>query len=307
MRDCTVADTPKLYGGIEAGGTKFNCVLGRAPNQVISRARFPTTTPKETLAAVIDFFAREQDQHGPIGAFGLACFGPVDLNPDSSSYGHITRTPKPHWSNIDILGQLSQAFEVPFAFDTDVNGSALGEGQLGAAQGLSDYVYVTIGTGVGAGVVVNGQPLHGTMHPEIGHILMPHDWQQDPFAGNCPFHGDCLEGLAAGPAIEKRWGQKAIELGEEHQAWELEAQYLAVLCWNLTASYAPQRIILGGGVMQQTHLFARIREKFQHLMNGYPTGPETSQLDSYIVAPQLGGDAGEAGAIIMAQAAALTS
>jgi len=300
-----VADTPKLFGGIEAGGTKFNCVLGWAPDQVVSRARFPTTTPEETLAAVIDFFAREQDQHGPIAAFGLACFGPVDLNPTSSSYGQITRTPKPHWSDTDILGRLRQAFDVPFAFDTDVNGSALGEGTLGAAQGLSDYVYVTIGTGVGAGVVVNGQPLHGAMHPEIGHILLPHDWQQDPFGGNCPFHGDCLEGLAAGPAIEKRWGQKAMDLDEEHPAWELEAQYLAALCWNLTVSYAPQRIILGGGVMQQAHLFTKVREKFRQVMNDYPAGPEACQPDSYIVPPQLGSDAGEAGALLMAQTAAL--
>jgi len=299
-----VVDTPKLYGGIEAGGTKFNCVLGRAPNQVVSRARFPTTTPGETLASVIDFFAREQDQHGPIEAFGLACFGPVDMNTASRSYGHITRTPKPHWSDTDILGQLSQAFEVPFAFDTDVNGSALGEGTLGAARGLNDYVYVTIGTGVGAGVVVNGRPLRGAMHPEIGHTLMPHDWQRDPFAGNCSFHGDCLEGLAAGPAIEKRWGQKAADLDEKHPAWELEAGYLAMLCWNLTANYAPQRIILGGGVMQQAHLFTKIRDKFRQLMNGYPTGPEARHPDSYIVPPQLGGDAGEAGALLMAQSAA---
>jgi len=299
-----VAKTSKLYGGIEAGGTKFNCVVGAAPDQVRSRARFPTTTPQETLAAVIDFFAREQEQHGPIEAFGLACFGPVDLNPASPNYGHITRTPKPHWSDTDILGRLRQAVNAPIAFDTDVNGSALGEGKLGAARGLTDYVYVTIGTGVGAGVVINGQPLHGAMPPEIGHILMPHDWQKDPFAGHCPFHGDCLEGLAAGPALEKRWGQRAENLEEGHQAWELEAEYLAALCWNLTVSYAPQRIILGGGVMQQRHLLDKIRHKFQGFMNGYPSGPEARQAATYIVPPQLGGDAGEAGAILMAQQAA---
>ncbi len=295
---------PCLFGGIEAGGTKFNCVLGRSPAEILERASFPTTHPEETLGAAIRFFEQAQARHGAIASLGVACFGPVDLTLGSPTFGFITDTPKPHWSNTDVVGTLSRALGVRVAFDTDVNGSALGEGSLGAAQGLDDYVYVTIGTGVGAGIVVNGQPVKGAMHPEVGHMLLPHDWQRDPFPGACPFHGDCLEGLAAGPAIEKRWGRKADTLPEEHEAWDIQADYLAALCWNLTVCYSPQRIILGGGVMKQSHLFPRIHDRFRRHTNGYPCGEAARSPQDYIVAPQLGGHAGEAGALLMAEAIA---
>ncbi len=291
---------PCLFGGIEAGGTKFNCVLGRSPTEILERASFPTTRPDETLGAAIRFFEQAQAQHGPIASLGVACFGPVDLTLGSPTYGFITDTPKAHWSNTDVVGTLSRALGVPVAFDTDVNGSALGEGTLGAAQGLDDYIYVTIGTGVGAGIVTNGQPVKGAMHPEVGHMLLPHDRQRDPYPGACPFHGDCLEGLAAGPSIEKRWGQRADTLPPDHEAWDIQADYLAALCWNLTVCYSPQRIILGGGVMKQAHLFPRIHERFRGHINGYPCGGAAQQAQDYIVAPTLGGHAGEAGALLMA-------
>ncbi len=292
---------PPLFGGIEAGGTKFNCVLGRSPSEILDRTSFPTTHPEETLGAAIRFFEQTQARHGAIASLGVACFGPVDLTSGSSTYGFITDTPKALWSNIDVVGILSDTLGVPVAFDTDVNGSALGEGRLGAARGLDDYIYVTIGTGVGAGIVANGRPIQGAMHPEVGHMLLPHDRQRDPFAGACPFHGDCLEGLAAGPAIEQRWGRKADTLPPEHDAWDIQADYLAALCWNLTVSYSPQRIILGGGVMKQDHLFGRIHERFRRHTNGYPCGAAAKNPSDYIVPPQLGGHAGEAGALLMAQ------
>jgi|TARA_R100000093_G_scaffold66169_1_gene37246 fructokinase len=299
-----VKSLPCLYAGIEAGGTKFNCVLGRSPTEILERASFPTTRPDETLGAAIQFFEQAQARHGAIASLGVACFGPVDLSLDSPTYGFITDTPKAHWSNTDVVGTLSKALGVPVAFDTDVNGSALGEGSLGAAQGLDDYVYVTIGTGVGAGIVANGQPVKGAMHPEVGHMLLPHDREVDPFPGACPFHGDCVEGLASGPAIEKRWKQKADTLPQDHEAWDIQADYLAALCWNLTVTYSPQRIILGGGVMKQDHLFPRIHQRFQGHINGYPCGGAAKNPQDYIVAPELGGHAGEVGALLMAQAIA---
>lgn len=295
---------PSLFGGVEAGGTKFNCVVGRSASEITARASFPTTTPKETLANALAFFTREIETQGPIAAMGVACFGPVDLNPRSARYGYITETPKPYWSNTDVLGAIAGELKVPAAFDTDVNGSALGELTLGAAQGLEDFVYVTIGTGVGAGIFANRQPIKGSMHPEIGHLLMPHDRERDPFPGACPFHGNCLEGMAAGPSLEKRWGCKAETLPPDHEAWSLQADYLAAMCWNITAAYSPQRIILGGGVMKQAHLFPKIRDRFLRVMNGYPCGAAARDPEHYIVPPKLGGHAGEAGAILMAQAVA---
>ena len=294
---------PTLLGGIEAGGTKFNCALGVAPDQILERASFATTTPADTLEAVHRFFQHAQTRHGTLSALGIACFGPVDLDPSSPTYGFITNTPKAHWSNTDILGGLTDRLGVPAAFDTDVNGSALGEGTLGAARGLDDYLYVTIGTGIGAGVVANGRPIKGAMHPEVGHLLVPRDAERDPFPGACPFHGDCIEGLAAGPALEKRWGQKAETFSPDHPAWELQAEYLATLCWNLTVTYSPQRIILGGGVMGQAHLFPRIHEHFQRIRQGYPCGRAASTAHTYIVPPGLAGRSGEAGALLMARAA----
>jgi fructokinase len=236
---------------------------------------------------------------------GIGSFGPVDVNPNSPTYGYITSTPKAGWLNTNFLGQLQQAFYLPMGFDTDVNTAALGEWRWGAAQGLDTFLYLTIGTGVGGGGMINGRLMHGLVHPEMGHLLLRRDPQADPYSGACPFHGDCLEGLASGPAIEKRWGQRAEHLPADHPAWTLEAQYLALGLVNLIVTVSPQRIILGGGVMEQAHLLPMVRARVQALLNGYVRSPQiTEDIDSYIVAPELGSRAGVLGAIALARQAA---
>jgi len=288
----------KLYAGIEAGGTKFNCVIGTDPRTILRRTKIATTTPEETLAAVKDWFVQQSLELGALSALGIACFGPLDLKPSSSKYGYITATPKAHWSNTEIAGYFQRHFGIPVGFDTDVNGSALGEHLHGAAKDIDDFVYVTIGTGVGAGIFANGRPLTGMVHPELGHIRLPRDVAVDSFNGNCAFHGDCLEGLVSGPALEARWNCSAALLPQEHPAWDLEAHYLALMCVNIAMSYSPQRIILGGGVMDQSHLFAAIRTKFAQLMSGYML-PDMA-LEKFIVAPGLPGFSGEVGALALA-------
>ena len=292
----------KLYAGIEAGGTKFNCVIGTDPRTILRRTKIATTTPEETLAAVKDWFVQQSLELGAVSALGIACFGPLDLKPSSSKYGYITATPKAHWSNTEIAGYFQRHFGIPVGFDTDVNGSALGEHLHGAAKDIADFVYVTIGTGVGAGVFINGRPLTGMVHPELGHIRLPKK-AADSFDGNCAFHGDCLEGLVSGPAIEARWNCIAALLPQEHPAWDLEAHYLALMCVNIAMSYSPQRIILGGGVMDQSHLFGVIRAKFAQLMSGYML-PDI-ELEEFIVAPGLPGFSGEVGALALAIGAEL--
>lgn len=292
----------KLYAGIEAGGTKFNCVIGTDPRTILRRTKIATTTPEETLAAVKDWFVQQSLELGALSALGIACFGPLDLKPSSSKYGYITATPKAHWSNTEIAGYFQRYFGIPVGFDTDVNGSALGEHLHGAAKDIDDFVYVTIGTGVGAGVFINGRPLTGMVHPELGHIRLPKK-AADSFDGNCAFHGDCLEGLVSGPAIEARWNCIAALLPQEHPAWDLEAHYLALMCVNIAMSYSPQRIILGGGVMDQSHLFGVIRAKFAQLMSGYML-PDI-ELEEFIVAPGLPGFSGEVGALALAIGAEL--
>jgi fructokinase len=268
--------------------------------KLIADTRFPTTSPGETIGRAVAFF-REQS---PLIAVGIASFGPVDPNPNSPTFGHITTTPKPGWSHVDLAGQVRQALSVPVSFDTDVNGAALAEGLWGAAQGLDTFVYLTIGTGIGGGGVVNDQVLHGLIHPEMGHMRVPHDWEADPFTGTCPYHGDCLEGLAAGPAIEARWGQRAEALPADHPAWILEATYLALGLVNIITCLSPQRIILGGGVMHQAHLFPLLRRRVQELLNNYVKAPSIlAKIDDYIVPPQLGDQAGVWGAIALAQQA----
>ena len=274
-----------LIGGVEAGGTKFVCAIGTGPKD-LERVSFPTTTPEETIGRAIDFF-RERP---PIHALGIASFGPVDLHPESATYGYITSTPKEGWSNTDIAGSLGRALNVPVTIDTDVNAAALAEARWGAAQGVSDVVYLTIGTGIGGGALVGGRLIHGLVHPEMGHMRIPHDRVVDPFAGSCVFHGDCLEGLAAGPAIEKRWGVTARELAPDHAAWRLEARYLAAGIANLVCTLSPQLILMGGGVMDQAHLFPLIREEMCEAVNGYVAIPE-------IGPPLLGSNTGVLGAI----------
>jgi fructokinase len=294
-------ETKMLYGGIEAGGTKFNCVLGSSPQTILARATFPTTTPAETIGRAVAFFSNATEKYAPIAALGIASFGPVDLAPTSRTFGYITTTPKAHWSQTNLLGEMQAALGVPVSLDTDVNGSALGEGVCGAAMGLDNYIYVTIGTGVGAGIYANGRPMNGANHPEVGHMIIPKAAEDSTFAGNCPFHGDCLEGLVSGPALKARWGCNAELLGKDHVAWRLQAHYLAVMCVNLTLCYSPEKIILGGGVMTQAQLFPMIRREFACLMNDYTKGSATDHLNNFIVPPALDDSAGVIGSLIMAE------
>jgi fructokinase len=297
---------PALYGGIEAGGTKFICAVGSGPGQLAAEARFPTTTPADTLAASIDFFRAQQARLGPLAAIGVGSFGPLDPRPGSPTFGHITSTPKPGWKDADIVGPLAGAFQLPVGFDTDVNAAALAEGRWGAGQGLGNLVYLTVGTGIGGGALAEGgRPIHGLIHPEMGHMLLPHDLKADPYPGHCPYHGDCFEGLANGPAIARRWGQPAETLPLDHPAWPLEAHYIALGLANLIYTLSPQRIVLGGGVMAQAQLFPLIRAEVQRLLNGYLQSPWiTERAGEYIVPPGLGARAGVLGAIALAQAAA---
>jgi len=287
-----------LVGGIEAGGTKFVCSVGSGPQDLRAEARFPTTTPDATLGRAITFFREQEAIHGQLEAIGVASFGPVDLHQHSPTFGFITSTPKPNWTNTDVIGPLRGFFDVPIGFDTDVNGAALAEGRWGAAQGLHTFVYLTIGTGIGGGAMVNGKLLHGLVHPEMGHMRLNHDWERDPFPGNCPYHGDCLEGMANGPAIEKRWGVKGQELDPEHPAWELEADYLAQALQTLICTFSLQRIIMGGGVMDVAGLLPKVREKTVKYLNNYVQHPHILEhIDEYVVPPALGNRAGVLGAI----------
>lgn len=294
-----------LYAAIEAGGTKFVCILASSPDQVVARQRVDTTTPTETLGLVVDFFQQGILEHGKLAGLGIGSFGPVDLNRRSATFGSITATPKPHWSNTDLVSPLREATNAPVGFDTDVNAAALGEHRWGAAQDLDTFVYLTIGTGIGGGGMVGGQLMHGLIHPEMGHMRLPRDPAIDPFAGACPFHGDCLEGLASGPAIAARWNQPAEQLAADHPAWQLEADYLAKAVANLVCTLSPQRVILGGGVMQQSFLLPMIRTRTTELLNNYVRSPAiTDHIDSYIVAPGLGGNAGIMGSLALAMDAA---
>ena len=298
-----IAPAGRIWGGVEAGGTKFVCAVGSGPADIRDRTVIPTTRPDETLDRVTDFFKTTQKRHGFLHGLGIACFGPVELNPASPTYGSITTTPKPGWGNTDVLGPLRERLGVPAVLDTDVNVAALGEGKWGAAQGLDTFVYITVGTGLGGGAVVGGRLLHGLIHPEMGHMRIPRNPNQDPFTGACPFHGDCLEGLAAGPALEQRWGRKGQDLDRDHPAWPLEAHYLALGLVNLICVLSPQRIILGGGVMNNPDLFPLIRREVRDLLNGYVQAPQVLDPDSgFIVPPGLGKNSGILGAIALAQA-----
>lgn len=288
-----------MLGGIEAGGTKFVCGVGTGPDDLLTE-QFPTVTPDITLVQVIDFFKRHGG--GELDAIGIGSFGPVDLDLTSPTYGYITTTPKPGWAQFDLAGTIARELNVPVGFDTDVNAALLGEARWGSGQDLSDVVYLTIGTGIGGGAIVNGQVVHGLIHPEIGHLRVPHDKAADPFEGICPYHGDCLEGLACGPALQKRWKAPAATLAPDHPAWALEAHYLALALVNITLTVSPQRFLLGGGVMQQPHIFELVRKEFAALLNGYLQHPEImDRLDDYIQPPGLGGRAGILGSLVLAE------
>ena len=290
----------KIYGGIETGGTKFVCAIGTAPDNLI-KTQFATTSPDESIGKAIDFF-KGYTRLKQLTAIGIASFGPLDLDKNSPTYGYITTTPKDSWSNINIVEKIRSQLIVPVVIDTDVNGASLGERVWGAARGLDTFIYLTVGTGFGGGGMVNGGLMHGLLHPEMGHIRIPHDWQKDPYRGCCPFHGDCLEGLASGKAMELRWGQSPEKLPIDHPAWELEANYLALAINNFICTISPQRIIVGGGLMKNPGLIPAVRRKVELNLNGYiHLEAITNDIDRYIVAPALGGLAGVIGALELAK------
>ena len=290
----------QLYGGIEAGGTKFVCVVASGPDRIMDEVRFPTTTPEETLGRAIQFF-QPFIASGQIRNIGIGCFGPIDLNPKSPTYGFITATPKPNWSNTDVRGTLRRALKVDIAFDMDVNAAALGETIWGVSKGFDPSLYLTIGTGIGGGYIKDGIPLIGMLSLEMGHIRIPHDRQLDPFNGACPFHGDCFEGLASGPAIEKRLGLTGALIPEEDAFWDIETDYIASALMNFILTLSPKKIILGGGVMQREFLFPKIRRKVRALLNSYVSSKSVLEnIDNYIVPPGLGHQSGSLGAIALA-------
>jgi len=280
-------------GALEAGGTKMVCAVGDESGAIFDRISIPTETPDITIPKIIEYFKDQQIQ-----ALGIGCFGPINLNKKSATYGYITSTPKLAWRDYNIVGVLGEALKVPVGFDTDVNGSMLGEAIYGCAKDVENAIYITVGTGVGLGVYINGQLLHGAIHPEAGHILMARN-ASDSYEGKCPYHKCCLEGLAAGPAIEARWGKKGVELQNRDEVWELEAYYIAQAIVNYIYVYSPQKIILGGGVMHQMQLFPLIRKEVEKQNNGYIALDVLGDLENYIVPASLDDNQGILGAIAL--------
>ena len=276
-------------------------MVGSDPEKLIAEKRIPTTNPEDTIRQVIEFFS-PYARKGTLRAVGIASFGPIDLNLDSHTYGYITSTPKEGWKNVDLYGQIKKELGVPIAFETDVNAAAFGEQFWKEENRLLDpFLYMTVGTGIGVGVIVNGAPLHGLMHAEAGHSTIPHNFEKDAFPGICPFHGDCLEGLASGYSMFKRWGQAPETLPDSHLAWEIEADYLALSLVNLIYAYSPKKIILGGGVFQHPGLIQSVRLKVQSINNGYIQSDRISdQIEDYIQPPFLGNRSGALGAIALA-------
>ncbi|MFZ9036215.1 MAG: ROK family protein [Francisellaceae bacterium] len=293
-----------LYAGIEAGGTKFVCAIGNEQGQLVDEISFPTAEPSGTLDQAISFIKRHE-----VKAIGLGAFGPLCLNPQDSEYGRILKTPKLKWQNFNVLQYVSQAFPtLPIGFDTDVAVAALGEQKWGAAQGIDDFIYLTVGTGIGGGVVVNNQIVHGLTHPELGHISVNRSEKElADFHGVCPIHGDCLEGMASGSAINARWRVESSSiLPSEHVAWDIESDYLADALKNYILIVSPKRIILGGGVMKQSQLFPMVRKKVQKRLGGYISHKMIDDdIDSFIVPPRLSGKSGVLGAIVLAMRAVL--
>lgn len=278
-------------GALEAGGTKMVCAIGNENGEIFERVSIPTESPDVTMPKLIAYFADKE-----IEALGIGCFGPIDLNRNSETYGCITTTPKLAWKNYNIVKAFQDALRVPVGFDTDVNGSALGEATWGITKGLQNSMYITIGTGVGTGIITNGGLLHGMLHPEGGHLLLSRH-PKDSFEGTCPYHKNCLEGLAAGPAIEARWGEKGTQLADRKEVWELEAYYIAQALVDYIMVISPQRIVIGGGVMHQEHLIPLIREEVKRQLAGYIDTKELSDIDQYIVLPSLNDNQGIMGAL----------
>ncbi|MEA3307546.1 MAG: ROK family protein [Elusimicrobiota bacterium] len=290
----------KLFAGIEAGGTKFVCAVGTDP-QNLNEIRFSTSTPKETITKAIKYFKGYRNK---LSAIGIGSFGPIDINPKSKTYGHITSTPKRGWKDTPFLSRIKKELKIPAAFDTDVNAAALGEYYWGAAKGLKNFIYLTIGTGIGGGGMINGKLMRGLSHPEMGHIFIGRE-AGDKYKGHCPFHKNkCLEGLACGPAVQERWKKTAKELGKNHKAWELQARYISKALINYICVLSPERIILGGGIMNQKHLLALIRSDVKKELNNYIQAPEiTKKISAYIVSPGLKEKSGILGAIALAKEA----
>lgn len=285
----------KKYGALEAGGTKMVCAIGLEDGTILDQVSIPTTTPDETIEKIADYF-KDKD----IVSLGVASFGPVDVKKGSPTYGYILSTPKLAWQNFDLLSALKAKINVPMEIDTDVNGSCLGEMTFGCAKNLDCVIYLTIGTGVGAGIAVNGKLLHGMLHPEAGHALLAKH-PDDKYKGKCPFHPNCVEGLCSGPAIEERWGAKAITLADKEEVWEMESFYLAQAIVNYICILSPQKVILGGGVMHQMQLFPLIRKKTLEMLNGYIVTKELEDIDNYIVPASLNDDQGIMGAVELAK------
>jgi fructokinase len=296
-----MSDARRYFGAVEAGGTKFVVAIGNDRGEILAEERLPTADPASTLAMTGDFLRRRGQEFGALAAIGVASFGPVELDKSSAHYGFIGQTPKAGWSHTDIAGALAREFHCPIGFDTDVNGAALAEHRWGAARDVMNLVYLTIGTGIGGGVVVDGVPIHGLMHPEIGHIYPRRHPLDGTFDGVCPFHRDCMEGVASGPAILARTGASLGELGETHPQWEIQADYLGQLCAQLVVTVSPQRIVMGGGVMSQSRLLPLIRARMRHYIDRSEIG---SGIDRYVVAPELGERAGVLGALVLAMHAA---
>ena len=294
------AGSPLIFGGIEAGGTKLLCGVAREDGIILDQTRILTTTPGETLKAASDFFTMAAERHGAMSALGIGSFGPLSLRPIASDYGCITSTPKPGWSGTDLVGFFRDRHRIPIAIDTDVNCAAVGERLFGSGRGLDTFCYVTIGTGIGVGMIVIGAPYGGANHPEAGHIRVPRAPGDETFEGHCPFHGDCLEGLASGPAMTARWGIRPPELPDDHPAWLIEADYIAALCTNLTYIMRPDRIILGGGVMQRLQLYGLVRKALREKLAGYDASIRDIDPQTYIAEPTAGSSAGLSGALAMA-------
>jgi fructokinase len=298
----------RVYGAIEGGGTKFVCAVATGPHDILARVRLDTRTPNETIPDAIAFI-REASHGHDLAAIGVACFGPIELDRNAPDYGSVTTTVKPGWAHTPVVVPLREAFGVPVGFDTDVNGAALGEVRWGAAQGCDPAVYLTVGTGIGGGVIVNGAPLHGLMHPEIGHLPIPRiawpDGRPDEYEGACSYHrGGCFEGLASGPAVGARAGRPAEDIPDDDPIWELEAGYLALGLATVVLALSPRRIVVGGGVMHRGNVLHRTRERLRDVLAGYVGRAEvTEPNDHYVVAPRFGQEAGLIGAIALAEAA----
>ncbi len=292
-----------LLGGIEAGGTKYVCAVAYDPAKPLLEARFPTGEPRETVAKAAAFFREAAAIHGSIRSLGIGTFGPARIDPAAPDFGTILTTPKAGWSGFPLVEELRKALgmDLPVAFETDVNAAALGESVHGAARGVRNVAYITVGTGIGGGLLGDGRLLHGRMHPEIGHLAVPDlDAAYGKATQVCPFHASCLEGRASGPAIETRWGKPGHELPDDHPAWGLEAQYLAIGCLQLTAAWSPDLILLGGGVSQKSGLIDRVRDELVKLAGGYWDLPP---MEDYLKLPALDQQAGIVGALELARRA----